>query len=433
VNHSALIFSIATGLAINAIAGTSTTTSSNTTPATLTVGTCLSATSPYTTISAAVTAAAAGATVNVCPGFYPEQVTISKSLSLVGLLVGSSDNPVIQVPAGGVVVNATRLRDGLPAAAQIFVSKGATVNITNITVDGSNSGIKGCTPDLMGILYEFASGTINRVVARNQALTTDLNGCQSGEGIVVETISTMSGSAAVSITNSSVHGYQKSGIVADGSNTKVTAQFNFVTGQGPTTGAAANGIEFISGACGAITGNVILNNIYIPGNTFTAATGILIYGAQGVAISANSIGDSQIPIGLYSDSTLPNPGNPNGVSDKTIVLANVISNTPFDGIDACSNSNTITANLIVNAQTSGVHLDSTCSTAGTGKSNTVSGNSINESCAGVLLGSTPNTLSSNVTFNVQNVTLAGDTCTLATKKTLLTVAGTASHPVPVPF
>jgi len=37
---------------------------------TLTVGTCLGA-SPYTTISAAVAAAASGATVQVCPGAYP--------------------------------------------------------------------------------------------------------------------------------------------------------------------------------------------------------------------------------------------------------------------------------------------------------------------------------------------------------------------------
>ncbi len=56
---------------------------------TLTVGTCLGA-SPYTTIQAAVTAAASGATVQVCPGAYPEQVTITKSLNLTGLLTGTS-------------------------------------------------------------------------------------------------------------------------------------------------------------------------------------------------------------------------------------------------------------------------------------------------------------------------------------------------------
>ena len=49
------------------------------------VGTCKSSMPSYTTIQAAVNAAAAGATVTVCPGTYPEQVTISKNLSLLGL------------------------------------------------------------------------------------------------------------------------------------------------------------------------------------------------------------------------------------------------------------------------------------------------------------------------------------------------------------
>ncbi len=42
------------------------------------------ATAPYTTIGAAVAAAKPGDTVLVCPGTYPEDVWVGKSISLVG-------------------------------------------------------------------------------------------------------------------------------------------------------------------------------------------------------------------------------------------------------------------------------------------------------------------------------------------------------------
>jgi hypothetical protein len=57
-----------------------------------TSGNCNSATvTPYTTIGAAVTAAAAGDTVKVCPGAYAEDVTVDKALTLKG---AKADNAV---------------------------------------------------------------------------------------------------------------------------------------------------------------------------------------------------------------------------------------------------------------------------------------------------------------------------------------------------
>ena len=397
---------------------------------TLTVGTCLGA-SPYTTISAAVAAAASGATVQVCPGTYPEQVTITKSLNLIGLLSGTADNPVIQSPAGGVVTNSLKIRTSDPQAVQVLIVKAANVNISNITVDGSNNGITGCAPDLVGIKYALSSGTVNHVAVKNQALSASLNGCQSGEGIIAETASSVSGSSVVTVSNSSVHGYQKNGIVGDGPNTKLTVTLNFVSGQGPTTGAAENGIEFINGVSGTIVGNIVLDHVFSPATA--TASGILIYSAQSITVSGNSIGNSQNPIVTVTDASLPNPGNPKGLADKTIITANVITNTASDGIDACSNSNTITNNLITNTGNSGIHLDSTCT--GTGEKNTVIGNTVNESCAGVLQGATPNTISGNTTFNVQSTVLAGDTCTPLRAGLLAIVGGSqsAAHVAPAPY
>jgi hypothetical protein len=61
----------------------------------------------------------------------------------------------------------------------------------------------------------------------------------------------------------------------------------------------------------------------------------------------------------------------------------------------------------------GIHLDSSCGSRG--NNNTVGKNTVNEACAGILLGSgTGNTFPiANVVANVANTSLAGDVCTPA--------------------
>src|ERR1700683_1493850 len=55
------------------------------------VGTCEPKLVSFSTISAAVAAVPSGSIVEVCPGFYPEQVTISKALTLEGITSGNSN------------------------------------------------------------------------------------------------------------------------------------------------------------------------------------------------------------------------------------------------------------------------------------------------------------------------------------------------------
>lgn len=55
---------------------------------TVEVGSCLPGLQQYPTISAAIAAVPAGSTIKVCPATYNEQVTISQSLTLTGLLLG---------------------------------------------------------------------------------------------------------------------------------------------------------------------------------------------------------------------------------------------------------------------------------------------------------------------------------------------------------
>lgn len=383
--------------------------------ATVYVGSCgpAKATS-YATIQQAVNASPAGSTILVCPGTYPEQVTIQKNLNLLGVQSGTADSAVITSPAGGVVQNTYDLYmpPSIPVAAQVLVQKAQCVNIANITVDGSNNLIAGCAPDLRGIYYQNASGTLTAVATRNQTLATGLIGCQSGEGIFVQSGYGSSGAADVSIQSSSVHSFQKNGVTGDGSETNLSVLNNYISGQGPTTGAAENGVQVSDGAAGKLIGNTVIDNIWAPdtsADTGDAASGILIYASQGVTITNNTVGTTQFGIVTVTDPTSPSPNNPNGLADHTTIKSNQVLNTQiFDAIDACSNANTIESNSIANAAESGIHLDSGCGATGT--NNVVKANLINESCAGILVGATPNTISGNGFFNVVNTQMTGNAC-----------------------
>jgi parallel beta-helix repeat protein len=83
----------------------------------------------------------------------------------------------------------------------------------------------------------------------------------------------------------------------------------------------------------------------------------------------------------------------------------------YDAIDLCSSGNTASNNTIYGADESGIHLDDSCTGAST--SNTVSANTINSSCAGILSGpGASGTISGNFFYNTVIQQLTGvDTCT----------------------
>lgn len=408
--------------------------------ATVYVGSCGPAKSTsYTTIQQAVNAVPAGSTIYVCPGTYPEQVTITKNLTMKGLLSGTSDAAVITSPAGGVVQNTydLYLPPSIPVAAQLLVQGAQSVNIANITVDGSNNLIAGCAPDLRGIYYQNASGDISGVATRNQTLTTGLTGCQSGEGIFVQSGYGSTGHANVTIQGCSVHSFQKNGVTGDGSETNLFVVNDFISGQGPTTGAAENGVQISDGAGGSVVANTVFDDIWAPdtsADTGDAASGILIYASADVTITNNVVSTTQFGIVTVTDPTSPSSNNPNGVADHSIIKSNRVLNTEiFDAIDACSNSNTIESNVVANATESGIHLDSSC--GATGINNTVKSNFVNESCAGILVGATPNTISANNFFNVVNTELSGNACPVTPSASVPAVSALATpksaRPVPV--
>ncbi len=413
---------------------------------TVAVGTCTKFVN-YPTIQQAVTAVSAGGTVKVCPGTYPEQVTITKNLTLIG--VGPTASTVV-VPAGGLLTNGVTDITGYPTAAQIFVQNVSAVTISHMAVDGANDGLTDCSIDAIGIYYQNAAGTITDNAVRNVLLPPGLQGCQDGLAINVES---SSGHPVVNITNNSVRNYDKNGITVSGPGTggpNATVSGNTVVGLGATTVIAQNGIQIGYGAGATVQNNYVTDAIYInPADCSATGTpeycygssGILIYLSDGTAVAGNTVESTQYGI-------VPAWAN------RTLITGNHVGGTPSflgvdpptvfgDAIDDCGDGGQVTSNVIYGSSQDAIHLDDTCPPS-TGSNIIVEKNTINEACAGILQGplATGDTIplsgtGANTFLNV-NYTVLGDSdsCspTLAPDgNTAKTSAPSARHLRPSPY
>ena len=365
------------------------------------VGSCKPSLPSYPTIQQAVNSVPGGATVQVCPGAYPEQVVVNKRLTIKGIAAGNAGAAVITVPGGGLVQNTSSLASGRPIAAQLLVQAPATsVAISNLTVDGAGNGIADCDLNPIGIYFQNASGTITHATVLNEVLGSGLEGCQSGLGIFVQS---GGGSSFVSISSNHVENFQKNGITGNEIGTNVTITSNTVIGQGPTTGAAENSIQIGFGAVGTIAKNTVGSDVWAPdniGDAGDAAAGILVYASHGVGITSNNVSNTQFGIVVVSDPSF-------GDADSSNVSKNTVSATHiFDGIDLCSSNNSATMNIVSGSDESGIHIDDSCT--GSASGNVVTKNTINSACAGILSGpAAGNTTTPNTFYNVTNLRLTG--------------------------
>jgi parallel beta-helix repeat protein len=276
------------------------------------VGICTPGTQ-FSTIQAAVNAATPGSTVKVCPGRYPEQVSISKSLTLNGLALGLS--AVIVPPAAGFISNTADVFG--PAVAHILVQN-AVVNLSNIGVDGGGTGSQGCLPagTWYGIVYRSAGGTVKNSAVRNGPL------CAGTTAISADTTTNLK------LLNNSIHDCLYCISITNGVNTTIsmnTISGNFLPGfngikvqtsPGPTLISGNSVIEMQD------AGIKVLNSpaVSIITNTVSAnpfAAGIWLFGATNNVIKSNRINNAAQGIIIDDNGT---PGN-------VAATANVISDS----------------------------------------------------------------------------------------------------------
>jgi parallel beta-helix repeat protein len=265
--------------------------------ATYIVGSCKSG-DRFSTIQAALDAASAGSTVEVCPGQYLEQVTITKPVTLQGISANNGALVQILLPASyakNVTLNAGSGVE-IPAVAQVHVDKvsGGPVNLENVEVNGVGVGQN--ANYFVGIFYEDSSGTMNQVVAASQNDNENPNPDVFGFGMWIQ-----GGSSKPSVTvqNSSIRDFSIVGIHAVGPENELSLNLTLSGNNISSPVNTAAGIELRQGTNPTISGNVVSGSyagMYvestagsIAGNTILGSDYGILLEADGTSIKSNRI------------------------------------------------------------------------------------------------------------------------------------------------
>ncbi len=215
-----------------------------------------------------------------------EQVNVYKSVTIYGQGAG---NTIIQSP-DTLTDYFTTSNANYPI---IYINTVDDVIIHNLTIDGAGKG--NANYRFVGIGIYQVGATIKDVEVIN-VRDTPFSGSQ--HGVAIYGWADRTGfTHDVIVQDCLVYDYQKTGIALGGPDLNADINNCEVTGVGPTTVTAQNGIQVSHGATGSITENEVSGCSY-TGPSW-AASGILPYLAGGVLdISNNVITENQANIYL---------------------------------------------------------------------------------------------------------------------------------------
>jgi len=324
-----------------------------------------------------------GGVICVTAGTYPEQVTISSSNTV---LKGAGPTKTILEPSAPLTLNTYDYDTSggptaVPAAAIVLVegaSGDPTTGVTGVLVEdlqvngvaGSTTpAFNGCGVGYFGVDFQASSGTLVAADVLNVAMTAANFGCQTGTGLAVYAYNGHFNFAgtnhvpdAVVVSHTLVTGFQKNGITCDDPQESCTLTADTVTGIGPTSLTAQNGIQIGFGAYGAIT----LNHVSQAG-TYTGAAGcpvgdqdnyancsgnegagILLYdSASGSLVQSNVVSRTESGIYYYDDGTMDGGSASTTISHNAVYSSNAYG-IVADGAPGGGDSVTITFNAVSN-------------------------------------------------------------------------------------
>lgn len=291
----------------------------------------------YNAIQSAISAAPAGATINVCQGTYVEQLQITSPVTIKGI-----GNVVVQLPSAPV--NSTTACDTAPGTGSyqpdqdgVAICVSGTVKLIDLTIDAAWPSAT-CYDSLYGILVGGGATLQFIHSAVTAAGAVPLNGCQGGVGIE----SGMGWTTPVEVGHlvthdSSVSGYQKNGITVDGAGSTSFVSDTTVTGAGATPDIAQNGIQVSNGGKATVvysrvTGNECDVSVCGPdGLTQTQSTGLLFYGAApGTTVAESTISGNDIGVYYYGNPSGPAPTKPEAFIVRDRLVNNRYENVGLD-------------------------------------------------------------------------------------------------------
>ncbi len=301
-------------------------------------------------IQTAINAATPGTVICIGPGTYPEQLTISTpDLTLVG----AGNQSTILEPAAPLTLNTFDYDAGggpgaTPTAAIILVdgSSGTPstgvggITIEDLAVNASagatSSTLSGCGDGLVGVDFQASSGSLIGDTVTDVELAPNLFGCQQGLAVYAYdgmfNFPTPHAPDVVNVTTSTISAYDKNGVTCDDTGVSCSIERNTITGIGPTTLIAQNGVQVGFGASAMVGGNRVSGDAYTPtqnvdyfsANEGNAPAGILVFDAgNSVTVAENSLsGDTQgiSVLGTAAVSVLSNTIHGNGAYGITLDL-----------------------------------------------------------------------------------------------------------------
>jgi hypothetical protein len=301
-------------------------------------------TAGYHTVQTAVTAAETDKsahpkvveTIEVCPGTYSEQVTITSSLVITrGKAPANKGAAVIELPAAvgqstsaGLSTTNCQAKDAatstpLPQSViEVCAAKagggntsGVSVSISHVTIEGQWAS-NVCYNTLYGLLVGGgAAASLNDSIVQKIGGDPTTDGCQGG--VAVEAGSSVTRQVGhVTMSSDTIESYQKNGITIDGPGSTGKISGVTVTGAGPTAAIAQNGIQVSLGATGSVVASTITGNNY-TGAANASAAGVLVFGGGG-SVCGNGKISPLVRNAIFTHNTLLN-------NDIGVLLFNVDS------------------------------------------------------------------------------------------------------------
>ena len=260
------------------------------------VGACKTNLPNYTSIQSAVNAVPSGAIVNVCPGTYSEQVSISSPVTVQGVASGTNQSVVLSVPMTGLTQNGTSPVSSFPIFAQIVVQDAGPVNITGLTIDGSSGSCPmGASA---GIVYLSASAPSSGKIA-NSVIRNVGSSCGSPQGAAIYAENGSMSASALTVQGNSIHSINGLGI-GFGANQGGTILTNAIS-------QVSNGLSFQSAG----------PNVKATGNNINSTqTAVSLNSANTVTVQTNTITNtSGIAISLNDNSGTSNNVTKNNINE----------------------------------------------------------------------------------------------------------------------
>lgn len=280
-------------------------------------------------------------------GFYESYADVvaafgSDTVSDIALVV---DGPAQTVQFDNSLVDTTAYSYDPTCTPTGFVSDG--INLTAAQIGGDVTGMLDATGCNIGVYYDGTHtgnvtgadvyganyfGVLANGVAANVTDSSvhdigenPLNGTQHGNAVAYL------GGATGTISGNTIAGYQKNGIKVVDAGTSASILDNTVTGEGPVTYIAQNGIEVGLGAAADVSGNTVSGNAY-HGTNNASSGGILVFGGAcyggpyttGISITKNTLTNNDVGVFLSNvaagcTATSPTP-------TKNSVINNTITN-----------------------------------------------------------------------------------------------------------